>query len=483
MSYSVLVEVDRFSVIPSQNGIVIQGKNYTHKVGTVKVLDRNSCTITLFAGGEVKLKRVGAFLFEGGEYYVIYNNDVYSTTEKIEYKRQLSFPLQPFDRRHKLLNGDNLIGLQTLNFYQGEIDCIIIDPPYNTGNKAMKYNDVFNVDNRHKTWVEFMKTRLKVAYTLLSQDGLIFINIDDNEYPYLKTLCDEIFDEDNFVENFIWQKNSIKNNSKTTSSNHEYILCFAKDKEKVKQLNYFRQPKQGLSELYQFFEQEKVKLVKQKKQNIDLASELQKSIRAFYSKNKTLKGISQYKFVDENLNIYRISDVSAPNKNGERFEVFHPITKKVCALPAGGYRYKKTTFEQLLKEGRIHFGIDEKTVPQYKRYLSEVEQEVAKSIIVNFDEGYNDLKKILPKVDFNNPKPVSLIRTLLQYINKEQFFVLDFFAGSGTIAQAVAEENAQSHKNITCLAITSNENNICEEITKQRFHKVFKDFDYALLVC
>lgn len=380
-----------------------------------------------------------------------------------------------FNYNHKLINTDNLLGLNNLlHNYQEKIDCIIIDPPYNTGNDNMIYFDNF----KQSEWISFMKERLLKAKELLSAEGVIFIHINNKELFYLKILLDEIFEEKNFIENFIWVKNSIKNNSSLHSNNHEYILCYAKDKNKIKKLNYFKKQKEGLEEVYSILSAVENNLTLNIEEKVEL---LTKKLKEFYKNNKNLKGINQYKFVEENnakLKIFRISDVSAPNKKGNFFNILHPITGKVVKNPAGGYRYNEAKMNEILEKNLLYFGKDEKTIPQYKRYLEDVETEAVKSVIENFDEGYKDLEKIIPNHNFNNPKPVSLIKFLLTLINKDKFFILDFFAGSGTIGQAVNEINIENKKEIVCLAITNNENNICESITKLRFEKTLKDFDY-----
>lgn len=470
---------DKFTIIKKDLFVLYQEQLYS-KVGNLISIERNVAKIKL-NNSYLFLERIDPFLFkekESQDNYLIYGSEVYKKDEiqnqslKIEIENNLQQDFS-FSKTHRLINSENLLGLQRLKQYKNKIDCIIIDPPYNTQNKTMKYNDVF-LSNE---WVEFMKNRLIQAKNLLSEEGVIFIHINDKEYARLRLLIDEIFKEDNFIENFIWQKNSIKNNSKTTSNNHEYILCFAKNKPIVEKLNYFKVKKDGLEELLSlrkdFLIKNKNKLeINSNQQKEELIKELEKEIKKFFKENKQLKGISQYKFVDENFEIFRISDVSAPNKKGMFYDILHPITKKICKNPQGGYRYNEETIKELLDKNLLYFGKNENTVPQFKRYLKDVEFEVCKSVIVTFDEGYNDLKNIVPNADFNNPKPVSLIKHLIRMINKKEFFVLDFFAGSGTIIQATEEVNQEDHKKITCLAITSNENNICNEITKTRFEKV-----------
>jgi len=139
------------------------------------------------------------------------------------------------DLDHLIIEGDNYHILSALSYtHKGKIDLIYIDPPYNTGNKDFVYNDNY-VDSedsyRHSKWLSFMNKRLRLAKELLSDEGVIFISIDDNEQANLKLLCDQIFGEESFIIQFVWQKTAgAKNNARLVSSNHEYIFAYAKNK-------------------------------------------------------------------------------------------------------------------------------------------------------------------------------------------------------------------------------------------------------------
>lgn len=389
--------------------------------------------------------------------------------------------------QYNLFNCDNLVGLNILIQNNIKVDYIIIDPPYNTQNKSFIYNDYFDENE----YLVFMKERLLLAKELLKPTGLISIHINDAELYSLKLLLDDIFGKENFIENFIWIKNSIKNNSKTTANVHEYILTYALNKKRVEKMNYFKVNKIGLDEVLEI--QNKIK----NDSSLSLSNKrtlLEKELKVLYKQFKN-NGISQYKFVDDNLDIFRISDVSAPSsakpnsQSGTFFDIIHPITQKVCKSPKNGYRFSKEKINYLLENNLFYFGKDENTVPQFKRYLKDVEKEVAKSVIVNFDEGIKDLTKIVPNANFNNPKPVSLLTHLIQFIlNKEnqneELVILDFFAGSGTILQAVNQINREEKRKLQCFAITNNENNIIDNITLKRANAIldknsFSYFDFS----
>lgn len=370
-----------------------------------------------------------------------------------------------------IIEGDNYHSLKVLQAtHKNKVDIIYIDPPYNTGNGDFKYNDkIIDKEDkyRHSKWLAFMQKRLELAHTLLNDTGLIFISIDENEYAQIKLLCDEIFVEKNYIENFIWAKNSTKNQSKLQSTNHEYILCYAKSKQKIQEIEgYFKIKKEGFDEVMSTYKDMK----KEGKTN----KEIEVDIRKIYKSKPEYKGIKQYKFVDDK-GVFRISDTSAPGGGGKRYDVTHP-NNKVCNLPAGGWRYAEETMKEHLANDLIYFGKNEKTIPQFKRYLDTVEIETLKSVIVDNNDGINDLQKFIPDCDFNNPKPVSLIKKLISTHPKNDALVLDFFGGSGTTGQAVLELNEISNGNRKFIICTNNE--VSEEGNKQflftQLNKTFK---------
>ena len=380
--------------------------------------------------------------------------------------------------RHLLIEGDNLEALKLLQTsHKNKVDVIMIDPPYNTKKDGFTYNDRLVDENdsyRHSKWLSFMSKRLILAKELLTLDGLIFINIDEHEFAPLKVLCDEIFGEMNFVENFIWIKNSTKNNSKTTSTNHEYILCYAKNIEFVKSSDIFRVKKEGL-DLVMTLRDEFIKNESHLFEQPHL--ELEKRLKDLYKENPNLKGISGYKLVEqETLRIYASDNCSAPGGNGGVYDVIHPVTKKVCKLPSGGYRYKEDTMLEMIENDQILFGKDEKTIIRSKRYLDTVQSEVARSVFINNDDGKKELAKIFGKSPFSYPKPVSEVKHFLKMIPNKNSIILDFFAGSGTTGHAVLELNQEDGGNRQFILCTNNENNICEEVTYQRLKKVIEGY-------
>lgn len=405
----------------------------------------------------------------------------------LEYNKGIPYPKYRNDlstnpnkaNGNMLLEGDNYIWLKILEqTHAGKIDVIYIDPPYNTGKKDFKYNDRFVDENdtyRFSKWAEFMNIRLQCAYNLLKPEGVIFISIDEKALPELMMICYEIFGKANMIENFIWIKYASKNNSKTTSTNHEYVLCFAKNKVLVETKSFFQILKPGYDEV--------IKLVKQQKKDGKTPTDAQKALKQLYKQHPEWKGITAYSFVDDNWNIYQSVSADAPKATGRAnvYDVLHPVTNLPCKTPSRGWGFTREKMEQLIKEGRILFGKDENTVPRQKYLLSTVTTDIIKSIIEDNTSGKKQLISIFGEAPFNNAKPTTLIKHLIQGFDKN-IMVLDFFAGSGTTAHAVEELNKEDGGNRKWILITNNEdqeaddNNpetgICRDITKPRIDTV-----------
>ena len=372
-----------------------------------------------------------------------------------------------------LIEGDNYASLKLLEkTHKGAIDVIYIDPPYNTGNKDFVYNDkIVNSEDefKHSKWLSFIEKRLKIALHLLSNNGIIFISIDENEFAQLKILCDEIFGENNFVENFIWIKNATKNLSKTTSTNHEYILCYAKNNNRIKENGlYFHIKKQGVDEV--------LNLMEKCKKEGKTTTESENLLNDLYNSDKEkFKQLALYKYVDKDYRVYCSDNPSAPLAKGtskNNFDIIHPITKKPCAKTNRGWAFSYEKSLEMIDKGLLIFGKDETKIPRIKRFLDTVTNEIQKSIIVDNTDGKKELQRIFDSNDiFQNPKPTTLIKTLIKSFPKN-INVLDFFAGSGTTGQAVLELNKEDEGNRHFILCTNNENNICEDVTYERLKTV-----------
>ncbi|GAA8904015.1 hypothetical protein VN0944_08790 [Helicobacter pylori] len=317
-----------------------------------------------------------------------------------------------------LIKGNNLIALHSLKKkFAKQVKCIYIDPPYNTGNDSFNYNDNFN----HSSWLVFMKNRLEIAREFLSDDGVIFVQCDDNEQAYLKVLMDEIFLRENFVGCISWKQfHSVKNDAANFSKNIEYILCYCKNFSK------------------------------------NLIS------------NEPFDKSNLYKLKDEN-GFYKLDPVWA--KSGNNFSPYTFLNGKTWSPPSGTFwRYSIVTLKDMEQNNRIVFNGKN---PMAKRYLSEVAEGRKSSTFWDGSEvGYNlngdaEIKQLFNgnKV-FNNPKPEALISRILEVSTNENDLVLDFFAGSGTTC-AVAHKMKRRYIGIEQM-------DYIETITKERLKKVIE---------
>lgn len=298
-----------------------------------------------------------------------------------------------------VIKGNNLMALHSLaKRYAAKVKLIYIDPPYNTGSDGFNYNDSFT----HSTWLTFMKNRLEAAYKLLSDDGSIWINIDDKECHYLKVLCDEIFGRDNFIINFIWQKKyAPANDAKWFSDTHDHILVFAKNKTAFKP---------------------------------NLLPRTVEMNKRYANPDKDPRG-------DWKPGGFSVKTYSK--------DYDYPITTpsgKIVYPPKGScWQTSKENYKKKLADGRIWFGANGDSKPQLKQFLSEVQQgTVAKSIWAYDEVGHNQVSraeiiKLFGDFSFATPKPEKLLKRIISLGSNEGDYVLDFFLGSGTTA-AVAHK-------------------------------------------
>lgn len=344
---------------------------------------------------------------------------------------------------HILIEGDNLEALTTLAYtHEGKIDVIYIDPPYNTGNKDFVYNDSY-VDNedsyRHSKWLSFMAKRLRIAKRLLSDRGVIFISIDDNEQADLRLLCDEIFGLSNFVANLIWEKKyTVSNDAKYFSDNHDFILCYAKNKPQFK-----------IGELPRTDE-----------------------MNAAY-KNPDNHPKGPWKATPLHARSGSDSSFSYTFKNGV---TFRPPSGRFSA-------YSAETLRQFDENNEIWFGTNGKSTPSRKTFLCDLKKQgvVPRTIIPFSQGGHNheadeELKEIFHEKIFTSPKPTKLIRLLLTIANLSDSTILDFFAGSGTTLHATMQLNAEDGGHRQCILVTNNENGICENVTYERNKRVINGY-------
>ena len=401
------------------------------------------------------------------------------------------------------IEGDNLEVLKLLQEnYLNAVKLIYIDPPYNTG-KEFVYPDKFsqttaeymvrsgqydeegnlltpNMESNgrfHTDWLNMMYSRLKIARNLLKREGVIFISIDQNEVENLKKICNELYGDSNFVGEIIWQS-ATDNNPRQISTEHEYILCYAKDVNALSPWLIESDKAQMINTQY--------KLIKNKTKDIE---EQQKELRKWIKANEAdLKGVAHYNNVDER-GVYSNSTNSSNTKpGGYTFDIIHPVTGLPCVKPAFGWRWTEKTFWDYDKVGDIEWGKDETTQPHVKKRIETVKEQFKSIYYEDGRASTKQLEQLLGgKKIFDNPKSVLLLSRIIGFAAQDDdCVILDFFSGSATTAHAVMEINATTgtHKKFIMVqlqeptdekseAAKAGFKNICE-IGKERIRQAAK---------
>jgi adenine-specific DNA-methyltransferase len=397
--------------------------------------------------------------------------------KNIIWNHHLSVPYHTLDEVKKLnyqpekangnliIEGDNLLALKALlPQYAGKVKCIYIDPPYNTGNEGWVYNDNVNSPmlkewlgkevgkddlTRHDKWLCMMVPRLKLLRELLADDGAIFISMDDSEQHNLRTILDEIFLEENFIANIVWQKRTSPDNRIILGDAHEFVICYAKNQ------NQFRNTLKKL----------------------ELNEEQ----------------IQQFKNPDNDPHgPWVSSDFTA---QGYRPNQMYKITTpagKVFTPPEGRcWKNVEAVFHKLVKEGRMWFGVDGSGIPRRKTYLREREGSVPWTWWTNKEVGHNqEAKKEIIELfksstAFDTPKPTRLIKRILEIATDEDSIIIDSFAGSATTTHAVMDLNKEDGGSRKCILVQMTEataaepeKNICKDITRERVKRAIDKFGY-----
>ena len=370
--------------------------------------------------------------------------------KQYDFKAEPQAPPNSSDNR--IIHGDNLSVLKSLlPEFEGKINCIYIDPPYNTGNESWVYNG--NVSDpkikkwlgqvvgkegedlsRHDKWLCMMYPRLKLLHRLLADDGVIFISIDDNEQATLKLMMDEVFGVRNFVANFIWHHRKSSQNDTDVSLSHNYTFCFSKNRSKF---SLFSLP--VLSE--------------------------------------------KFKNTDNDPRGEWVADpMDAPNiRENLSYAITNPTTGEIFYPPQGRHwRFSEEKYLAALNGNRIIFGKTGKTKPQYKRFKFEAEEKGTNPFTIwsDIDTATDGTKQImaifLGEKKFDTPKPVGFLQRILQISTNKNSIILDSFAGSGTTAHAVLKLNAQDGGNrrfILCEMM-----DYAENITAERVRRVMNGY-------
>lgn len=370
---------------------------------------------------------------------------------------------------HVLIEGDNLEALTALTYtHEGKIDVIYIDPPYNTGNKDFVYNDSY-VDSedgyRHSKWLSFMSKRLKIAKRLLSDKGVIFISIDDNEQASLRLLLEEIFKGKSLDRGtLIWEnKGSTKGFSKIVK-NHEYILAYSKDPNSVISLYNKNFPTNSLIE-------ERLQIKRSPKNPL---------CQIMFPKGLPIRDVKEITFEEYVGNGTNKIDIIS-GKMVFREGVLQNDVVLEASFP---YRNQTEKFFNALKTGEpvydtkgqqwLEVYFSKTGVPHYSKQRGYT---ILSSLLDDIpNSGFSDLQALGLETKFNNPKPVILIYKLLSHFSTDDYTILDFFAGSGTTMHATMQLNKEDGGHRQCILVTNNENNICREVTYERNKRVIQGY-------
>jgi adenine-specific DNA-methyltransferase len=401
-----------------------------------------------------------------------------------------------------MIEGDNLEVLKLLQkSYASKIKLIYIDPPYNTG-KDFVYPDNFqdNIKNYleltgqveggkkigsnteasgrfHTDWLNMMYPRLRLAKTLLHSAGAVIVSCDDNELSRLLLVMDEIFGEENFVGQIVWQR-SKKGDAKLVASVHEYMVCYVKDKAAVLEQGIWRRPKEGADDVLTKYAELKASLAGNHEA-------IRTSMMEWYRElpeGDPRKSHKHYSWSDDR-GLYFPDNFAGPDDGREsrpRHDILHPVTHLSCKKPSTGWRWdeEKTNWALAQVPPRIHFGADETTIPTRKSYLFEIDSEPYSSVFYRDGRSATlEVEDLVGKGWFQFPKNTDVLSELVELVTKPNDLILDFFAGSGSTAHAVMKVNAahQSKRRFIVVQLpepTGKEQyKTIADITKQRLRK------------
>ncbi|EIG8133473.1 site-specific DNA-methyltransferase, partial [Escherichia coli] len=317
--------------------------------------------------------------------------------------------------QHLLIKGDNLEVLKHMvNAYAEKVKMIYIDPPYNTGKDGFVYNDdrkftpeqlseLAGIDldeakrilefttkgsSSHSAWLTFIYPRLYIARELMKEDGTIFISIDHNEFSQLKLVCDEIFGEQNHVGDLVW-KNATDNNPSNIAVEHEYIIVYTKNKEQL-----ISEWKSNISDVKNLLVN-----IGEEFASKYTGNELQEKYTQWYREHRSeLWPLDRYKYIDKDGIYTGSQSVHNPGKEGYRYDIIHPKTKKPCKQPLMGYRFPLDTMDRLLSEEKIIFGDDENKIIELKVYAKDYKQKLSSVIHLDGRVATNELKELFPEM-------------------------------------------------------------------------------------
>jgi adenine-specific DNA-methyltransferase len=397
------------------------------------------------------------------------------------------------------LKADNFQALLLLRTrFSGTVKCIYIDPPYNTGSSAILYKNSY----KHSSWGTMMKDRLSLAKEILRDDGALFASIDKTERTYLQYALDEVFGNDNYIEELIWTQATANSQLPNYSTNHEYVEVYARDRQAVESdKEMFREPKPGYSEMMELIErinpqfpsveqiQTEIKQlfedhqaeykaeVEGNGQEWDNEAKRQDPWRGIYPYNKAEYRDADGKLISEadakgcGATIWVWSEISAaapaskqspttrdPKHYNYRFyNPLHPVTGKPCEHPRSGWKFphkpdpnhpSRRTFVDLDSDHRIAWGEDEKKLPRTKGFLHEVETNIGTSVFYAYNDGESELTNLFGESGlFLSPKSSQFVRRFINQATRTTDWFVDFFGGSGSSGHAVIAQNREDGGN------------------------------------
>ena len=390
------------------------------------------------------------------------------------------------DSGNLLVQGDNLEALKALMpYYGGQVKCIYIDPPYNTGNEGWVYNDsvssaaikawLGNVVgkeaedlSRHDKWLCMMYPRLKLLRGFLRQDGAIVVSIDENEISSLLILMDEIFGRNNRVGTVVWQKGK-KGDAKLLPTIHEYIVIYVRNKAYLTARNEkWRRKKAGSDEVLAHYKAIRERLAPDHEA-------IRKDIMKWYrslAKDDPRKAHKHYNWSDDR-GLYFADNFAGPDDGREsrpRYDIPHPITKKPCKIPSTGWRWEEDKTKNALEmtPPRIHFGKTHNTIPCRKSYLFEINKEPLQSVFYKDGRAATlQVEGLLGAGAFQFPKDVDVLVELFSVLTDEGDLILDSFAGSGSTGHAVLKMNSMTEGKRQFILIEMDENTASEKTAKR----------------
>ncbi|MEP9384602.1 site-specific DNA-methyltransferase [Nocardioides sp. KR10-350] len=359
---------------------------------------------------------------------------------------------------HTVINGENFHALQALrSTHRRKVDLIYIDPPYNTGNEGWIYNDRYvDAADRAKSskWLSYMERRLLLARDLLKDTGVIICAIGDDEHHRLRMLMDQVFGDQNFLSNVVWQGNG-KNDARFTGGGVDYMVVYARSLEALVVADVrWREPKPGLDRA----------LAAASEAWSESSGDCEVATRLYRSLLRSMRGelepaVFRYDQIDSDGQPYQSTSLVSPTPRPNlRFPLIHPISQRSVDVPANGWRYSQETMSQLVAEGRVLFGPDETTRPRYKRYLADqIERVALPTFTASRLAGTKRVEIILGDRRFPNPKDVEILMRWIRLVASKDAVVLDFFGGSGTTTEAVLRLNVEDGGTRQSILVTNNE--------------------------